>query len=151
MNGPFIILHGPSGECHCAFRASLYYIPLFALHVVLSSDWLSWRQGCFSRHPWIPFIQQSFKRFHVFRHLPSTIPPHGGVRIPLDGEITIEPRAFVTIEGLAESCNSLLHLYKVYVEMTIWVQQEILWHALSASITWWRRLMPLFDAFRKSS
>lgn len=113
MNGPFIVSRGPSGECHCAFQTSLcYYIPLFALHVVLSSDWLSWCPGCFSRHPWIPFIQPSFKSFHVCRHLPSHNPTPWGCelgRIPWDGEITIKPRAFVTIEGFAESCNSVLH------------------------------------------
>lgn len=148
MNGPFIISRGPSGECHCAFQTSLcYYIPLFALHVALSPDWLSWRPGCFSRHPWIPLIQPSFKSFHVCRHLPSTIRPHGGCeleRIPWDGEITIKPRAFVTIEGLPESCNFVLHLRKVYVEVRIWVQQKILRHGLSASITRWTLFMPPF-------
>lgn len=113
MNGPFIISRGPSRECHCAFQTSLcYYIPLFALHVFLSSDWLSWCPGCFSRHPWIPLIQPSFKSFHVCRHLPSHNPTPWGCelgRIPWDGEITIKPRAFVTIEGFAESCNSVLH------------------------------------------
>lgn len=130
MNGPFIISRGPSGECHCAFQTSLCdYIPLFALHVVLSSDWLSWCPDCFSRHPWIPLIQPSFKSFHVCRHLPPYNPTPWGCelgRIPWDGEITIKPRAFVTIEGFAESCNSVLHLLrKVYVEVRIWVEQKI--------------------------
>lgn len=144
MNGPFIISRGQSGECHCAFQTSLcYYSPLFALHVILSSDWLSWHPGCFSRHPWIPLIQPSFKSFHVCRHLPSTIPPHGGVSWgEAHGMGRLPSRALVTIEGLAESCNSVLHLCKVCVEVRIWVQHNILRHGLSASITWWTLLMP---------
>lgn len=71
MNRPFSISRGPSRECHCAFQTSLCrYIPLFALHVFLSSDWLPWCAGCFSRHTWIPLIHPSFKSFHIRRHLP---------------------------------------------------------------------------------
>lgn len=135
MNGPFIISRGPSRECHCAFQTSLcYYIPLFALHVFLSSDWLSWCPGCFSRHPWIPLIQPSFKSFHVCRHLPPHNPTPWGCelgRIPWDGEITIKPRAFVTIEGFAESCNSVLHHRLKSEQVRICVKREIWWRGPS--------------------
>lgn len=152
MNGPFIISRGPSGECHCAFQTSLcYYIPLFALHVVLSSDWLSWCPGCFSRHPWIPFIQPSFKSFHVCRHLPSHNPTPWGCelgRIPWDGEITIKPRAFVTIEGFAESCNSVLH--RRLKSMCGWARDLTAWTVLTAAITRGTFLSATyFDAVRK--
>lgn len=98
MNRPFSISWGPFWECHCAFQTSLcYYIPLFALHVLLSTDWLSWCLGRFSRYPWIPLIHPSFKSHYVCRHLPShNLAPWGCElrRIPWDGEITIKPRSF---------------------------------------------------------
>lgn len=98
MNRPFSVSWGPFWECHCAFQTSLcYYIPLFALHVLLSTDWLSWCLGRFSRYPWIPLIHPSFKSYYVCRHLPShNLAPWGCElrRIPWDGEITIKPRSF---------------------------------------------------------
>lgn len=61
----------PLGNAIVRFKPHFVVItPFFALHVFLSSDWLSWCAGCFSRHPWIPLIHPSFKSFHIRRHLP---------------------------------------------------------------------------------
>lgn len=141
MNGPFSISRGPSRECHCVFRTSLcYYIPLFALHVFLSSDWLSWRSRSFSRYPWIPLIHPSFKTLHVCRHLPSrNLTPWGCElsRIPWDGEITIKPRASATKEGFAESCTSVLILCYLSGSKTCEVRDLKTWTVFTVSVRSW--------------
>lgn len=129
----------PLGNAIVRFRTSLCrYIPLFALHIFLSSDWLSWCAGRFSRHPWIPLIHPSFKSCHVCRHFSfyplTNLTPWGCElrRIPWDGEITIKPRAPVTKEGFAESCTSVLHFRMVLPEVGFWVRYGIQWHGPSS-------------------
>lgn len=124
----------PLGNAIVHFRTSLCrYIPLLALHVFLSSDWLSWCSGRFSRHPWIPLIHPSFKSFHVCRHLAPHKSHTMGVwteENPMGREITIKPRAPVTKEGFAESCTSVLHFRMVLLEVGLWVRYGIPWHGL---------------------
>lgn len=138
MNRPFSISRGPSQECHCAFWTSCCrYIPLFcALHVVLSSDWLSWCRDCFSRHPWIPLIHPSLKICCVCRHFsfyPVTNLTWGcGLkRIPWDREITIKPRDLLTKEGFAESYSSILYFPMCLPEVGLWARYEIWWPILT--------------------
>lgn len=145
MNRPFSISWGPSRNAIVLFQTSLCrYIPLFALHI-LSSDWFSWRAGCFSRHPWIPLIHPSFKSCHVCRHFSfyplTNLTPWGYElrRIPWDGEITIRSRAPVTKEGFAESCTSVLHFRMVLPEVGLWVMgwDSMTWPIFTVPVRNW--------------